>query len=166
MAAQENSFDIVSRVDLAEVKNAIGNAAREVATRFDLKGLPIRIDLSEKDRRIDISAPDEHKIAAVWDLLKTHLVRRKVPTRNVAPGKVEPAAGGTVRQSVEIRVGIDQETAKAIAKAVKDLGLKVRAEIRAGEVRVVGRKRDDLQAVIAALRARDFGLDLQFVNYR
>jgi uncharacterized protein YajQ (UPF0234 family) len=162
----EHSFDVVSRVDLAEVKNAVGNAAREVATRYDLKGLPIRIEWAEKERRIEITAPDEHKIEAVWDLLKTHLVRRKVPMRNVVPGRVEEALGGAAKRTAEIRVGIPPETAKEIARAVKESGLKVRAEIRADEVRVVGRKRDDLQAAIAALRAADFRIDLQFTNYR
>lgn len=164
MPPKESSFDAVSRVDLAEVDNAIANATREIANRYDLKGLPISILREEK--ALILAAPDDHKLDAAWDILQTHLVRRKVPLKNVAPLPPEDAAGGTRRRRYDLTVGLPQEAARAVAKAVKETGLKVRAEIRADEVRVVGRARDDLQAVIAALRAKDFGLELQFTNFR
>lgn len=164
MAQQEHSFDVVSRVDLAEVENALQNARREVATRYDLKGLPIEFVRDEEG--LTITAPDDHKVNAAWEILRTHLVKRKVPLANVKPTRDEDAAGGGRRRVVGITNGLPAETAKAIAKAVKDLGLKVRAEIRADEVRVVGVKKDVLQEVVAALRGGDFGLALQFTNFR
>lgn len=164
MAQQEHSFDVVSRVDLAEVENALQNARREVATRYDLKGQ--RIEFVRDEAGLVITAPDDHKVNAAWEILRTHLVKRKVPLANVKPVRDEDAAGGARRRIVGITNGIPAETARAIAKAVKDLGLKVRAEIRADEVRVVGVKKDVLQQVIAALRGGDFGLALQFTNFR
>ena len=164
MAADENSFDVVSRVDRAEVENAVANARREIATRYDLKGLPIELTLEEN--ALVVVAPDDHKLGAVDGIVRTHLIKRKVPLKNVKAGEPEDSAGGARRRRYEIQNGLPAETAKAIAKAVKESGLKVRAEIRSDEVRVVGRKRDELQEAIKALKTKDFGLELQFTNFR
>src|SRR4029450_12440906 len=163
---QDFSFDVVSKVDLQEVANAVQQASKEIATRFDFRGSASKIELKEKELEIVLVSDDEHKMKSVIDILETKLVRRGVAVKALDFGKVEPAAGGTVRQVAKIQQGIPSEKAKEIVKAIKDRKLKVQASIQADQVRVAGRSKDDLQAVMAMLRAGDFGVPLQFTNYR
>ena len=159
------SFDVVSEVDLQEVRNAVDQVARELATRFDFKGTGSSIELG--DRQITLAAPTEDRLAAVRQVLEEKLVRRKVSLKAIDYGKVEEASGGTVRQRAAIVAGISSEKAKEINKAIKELGLKgVQSQTQGDQVRVSGKKRDDLQAVIAALKEHDFGIPLQFQNFR
>lgn len=162
--AKEASFDVVCRVDLSECDNAIQQAMREVGQRFDFKGT--RCSVRREEAAILLTADDEYKLRALTELTEGKLVKRKVPLKALTYGKVEPAAGGTVRQRVEIQQGIPVEKAREIVKRIKAGGLKVQAQIREGEVRVSGKSRDDLQAVIRALRDEDLGIELQFTNYR
>jgi cyclic-di-GMP-binding protein len=162
--AQQNSFDIVSQVDRAEVTNAINQTTKEVGQRFDFKGSSARVVLEEKE--LVLSAEDETKLRNMNDILQQKLVRRGVPLKAFSYGKAEPAAGGTVRQRVEIQQGIPQEKAKDIVKSIKDSKVKVQASIQGDMVRVTGRDRDTLQQVIATLKAKDFGINMQFTNYR
>lgn len=162
--AAENSFDIVSKIDMAEVTNAVSQAMKEIGQRFDFKGSKSSIT-QEKDALVIIS-DDEYKLKAVVDILQAKLIKRGVPIKNLSYGKIEPASGGTVRQRVALISGISTDKAKEIVKAVKETKLKVQTSIQADHVRVSGKSRDDLQAVIQALRARDFGIELQFTNYR
>src|SRR5215471_4663416 len=161
----ENTFDIVSKVDLQEVSNAIQNALKEVHTRFDLKDSKSGIQLEGKDAII-LSSIDEYKLKAVNDILQTKLVKRGVPIKALTYGVVEPAAGSTVRQKITMQQGISTEKAKEIVKVIKDSKKKVQASIQGDSVRVSGKDRDTLQEVIALLRGRDFGIDMQFTNYR
>ena len=158
------SFDVVSEVNLPEVANAIAQAQKELAQRFDLKGTAAGIE--QKDKELTLTANDEFGLKAVNDILQNKLVKRSVPLKALEYGKIEPAAKGTVRQPVKILQGIATEKAKEIVKAIKDAKLKVQAAIQGEQVRVSGKKRDDLQAVIALLRDKDFGIALQFTNYR
>jgi len=162
--AQQNSFDIVSQVDRAEVANAINQTMKEVGQRFDFKGSNARVALEEKE--LVLSAEDETKLRNMNEILQQKLVRRGVPLKAFSYGKVEPAAGGTVRQHVQIQQGIPQEKAKDIVKSIKDSKTKVQASIQGDMVRVSGRDRDTLQQVMAALKAKDFGINMQFTNYR
>jgi hypothetical protein len=162
--AQQNSFDIVSQVDRAEVMNAINQTMKEVGQRFDFKGSNARVALEEK--QLLLSAEDETKLRNMNEILQQKLVRRGVPLKALSYGRVEPAAGGTVRQHAQIQQGIPQEKAKDIVKSIKDSKAKVQASIQGDMVRVSGRDRDTLQQVIAALKAKDFGINMQFTNYR
>jgi uncharacterized protein YajQ (UPF0234 family) len=162
--AQQNSFDIVSQVDRNEISNAINQTLKEVRQRFDFKGSHANVALEEKD--LLLSAEDETKLRNMNDILQQKLVRRGVPLKALSYGSVEPAAGGTVRQRVQIQQGIPQEKAKDIVKLIKDSKAKVQASIQGDTVRVSGRDRDTLQQVIATLKARDFGINMQFTNYR
>ena len=162
--ASENSFDIVSKVDLQEVSNAIQIALKEVHTRFDLKDSKSDIQL-EKDAIILTSA-DEYKLQAVTDILQSKLVKRGVPIKALTYGVVEAAAGSTSRQKVTMQQGIPGEKAKEIVKAIKDSKKKVQASIQGDTVRVTSKDRDTLQEIIALLRGHDFGIDMQFTNYR
>jgi uncharacterized protein YajQ (UPF0234 family) len=162
--AQQNSFDIVSQVDGAELMNAVNQTMKEVRQRFDFKGSTANVALEEKE--LVLSAEDETKLRNMNDILQQKLVRRGVPLKALDYGKAEPAAGGTVRQRVQIQQGIPQETAKDIVKFVKDSKAKVQASIQGDMVRVSGRDRDTLQNVIAGLKAKDFGINMQFTNYR
>ena len=161
----ENSFDVVSKVDLQEVSNAIQNALKEVHTRFDLKDSKSDIQLEGKDT-IVLSSVDEYKLKAVNDILQGKLVKRGVPLKALTYGVVEPAAGSTVRQKISMQQGIPAEKAKEIVKVIKDSKKKVQASIQGDSVRVSGKDRDTLQEIIALLRGRDFGIDMQFTNYR
>lgn len=163
---QENSFDVVSQVDLQEVANAVQQALKEIQTRYDLKASGSRIELADKDLKLQLSTSDEFKLKAVTEILQQKLVRRGVSLRAFEYGKIEPAAGASVRQEVVIRQGIASETAKEIVRAIKDSKKKAQASIQGDLVRISGRDRDVLQEVIALLKQRDFGLDLQFINYR
>ena len=164
--AQEFSFDVVSKVDLQEVSNAVQQASKEIGTRFDFRGSKSRIDWNDKELQLTLTSDDEHKLKSVVDILETRLVKRGIAVKSLDFQKVEPAAGATVRQAVKIQQGIPSERAKEIVKAIKDRKLKVQASIQADQVRVSGRAKDDLQAVMAMLRAGDFGVPLQFTNYR
>jgi uncharacterized protein YajQ (UPF0234 family) len=161
----ENSFDIVSKVDLQEVSNAIQNALKEIHTRFDLKDSKSDIQLEGKEAMV-LSSADEYKLKAVTDILQSKLVKRGVPIKALNYGVVEPAAGSSVRQKVTMQQGIPIEKAREIVKAIKDSKKKVQASIQGDTVRVSGKDRDALQEVIALLRAHDFGIDMQFTNYR
>ena len=160
----ENSFDIVSKLDMQEVANAVHNATKEVTTRFDLKDSKSSI-LLEKDS-ITLNSADDYKLKAVTDILQNKLVKRQISLKGMHYGVIEPAAGGTVRQKITMQQGISTEKAKDIVKKIKDSKLKVQASIQGETVRVSGKDRDTLQQVIALLRGSDFGIDLQFTNYR
>lgn len=161
----ENTFDIVSKVDLQEVSNSIQNALKEVHTRFDLKNTKSDIQLEGKEA-IVLSSADEYKLKAVNDILQSKLVKRGVPLKALTYGSVDPAAGSTVRQRVTMQQGIPIEKAREIVKVIKDSKKKVQASIQGDTVRVSGKDRDTLQEIIALLRQRDFGIDMQFTNYR
>ncbi len=161
----ENSFDIVSKVDLQEVSNAIQQALKEIHQRYDLKDSKSNIELEGKDAIILTSA-DEYKLKAVTDVLQTKLVKRGVPLKALDYGKIEPAAGSTVRQRVAMQQGIPTEQAREIVKTIKDTKKKIQASIQGDTVRVSGKDRDTLQEIIAMLRQKDFGIDMQFTNYR
>ena len=162
--AQQNSFDVVSQVDRAEISNAINQTLKEVGQRFDFKGSHANVAL-EKDELV-LTAEDETKLRNMNDILQQKLVRRGVPLKALSYGAVEPAAGGTVRQRAQIQQGIPQEKAKEIVKLIKDSKAKVQASIQGDTVRVTGKDRDTLQQVIATLKAKDFGINMQFTNYR
>jgi uncharacterized protein YajQ (UPF0234 family) len=163
--AAENSFDIVSKVDLQEVSNAIQNALKEIHTRFDLKDSKSDIQLEGKEAMV-LSSADEYKLKAVTDILQSKLVKRGVPIKALNYGVVEPAAGSSVRQKITMQQGIPIEKAREIVKAIKDSKKKVQASIQGDTVRVSGKDRDALQEIIALLRGHDFGIDMQFTNYR
>lgn len=162
--AKENSFDIVSKVDYAEVTNAINQTTKEVSQRFDFKGSKATVELEDKD--LVLSAEDETKLRNMNDILQGKLVKRNVALKALSYEKIEPAAGGTVRQTVKIQQGIPGDKAKEIVKFIKDGKFKVQASIQGDTVRVSGKDRDTLQEVIAALKANDFGIDMSFDNYR
>jgi uncharacterized protein YajQ (UPF0234 family) len=161
----ENSFDIVSKVDLQEVSNAIQQALKEIHQRYDLKDSKSNIELEGKEAII-LSSADDYKLKAVTDVLQTKLVKRGVPLKALDYGKIEPAAGSTVRQRIAMQQGIPTEKAREIVKTIKDSKKKVQASIQGDTVRVSGKDRDTLQEIIALLRQRDFGIDMQFTNYR
>ena len=162
--AAENSFDIVSKIEMTEVTNAVTQAMKEIGQRFDFKGSKSEIT-QEKDALVVLS-DDEFKLKSVIDILQGKLVKRGVPVKNLTYGKVEQALGGTVRQRVALQQGIPGDKAKEIVKAIKDSKIKVQASIQADQVRVSGKNRDDLQAVIQLLKGKDFSIELQFTNYR
>jgi cyclic-di-GMP-binding protein len=162
--AKENSFDIVSKTDYSEVTNAINQTAKEVSQRFDFKGSKATVELQQKD--LMLSAEDETRLRNMNDILQSKLIKRGVSLKALDYQKVEPAAGGTVRQTVKIQQGIPIEKAKEVVKFIKDAKLKVQASIQGETVRVSGKDRDTLQDVIARLKAHDFGIDMQFDNYR
>lgn len=163
--ASDNSFDIVSKVDLQEVSNAIQQALKEIHQRYDLKDSHSNIEMDGKDAIVMHSA-DDYKIKAVNDVLQSKLVKRGVPLKAFEYGKIEPAAGATVRQKITLQQGIPTEKAKEIVKFIKDSKKKVQASIQGDFVRVSGKDRDALQEIIAALRQKEFGIDMQFTNYR
>jgi uncharacterized protein YajQ (UPF0234 family) len=162
----DNSFDVVSVVDMPEVLNAVQQARKEVQTRFDLKDSKSQIDLNEKDKKLVIQSVDDFKLKAVVEIIQQKLAKRKVPLKNFTYGPITPAAGSTARQEITIQSGIPVEKCKDIVRKIKDSKIKVQASIQGDLVRVSGKSRDLLQEVIQLLRASDFGLDLQFTNYR
>jgi len=162
--ASENSFDIVCKVDMQEVNNALDQARREIDTRYDLKGSRNEITLDKSD--IVVTAPDEMKLKAVVDILQGRLHRRGVPLKALTYGKVEDAAGSLKRQKISLQQGIPIEKAREIVRLIKDSKVKVQAAIQEDQVRVSGKNRDDLQKIIAMLKERDLGIALQFANYR
>ncbi len=162
--AQDFSFDIVSKTEMQEVANAVQQAQKELAQRFDFKGSKSEIELA-KDGLVLVS-DDEGKLRSLKDIVESKLVKRKVSLKALDYGKIEQASLGTVRQRAKIVQGIESEKAKAIVKAIKDAKLKVQASIQSDQVRVVGRSKDDLQRAITLVREKDFGIPLQFTNYR
>lgn len=162
----DNSFDIVSKIELPEVNNAVQQAMKEITTRYDLKDSKSNIELNEKDLKLILSSADDFKLKAVTDILQTKLVKRGVPLKNLAYGEPQPAAGSTVRQEVKLQQGVPTEKCKEIVKLIKDSKKKVQASIQGDFVRVAGKDRDTLQEIITLVRGHDFGLDLQFTNYR
>ena len=163
--ASENSFDIVSKVDMQEVSNAIQQALKEIHQRYDLKDSHSNVEMEGHEALI-LTSSDYYKLKAVTDVLQSKLVKRGVPLKAFSYGKIEPAAGSTVRQRVTMQQGIPTEKAREIVKAIKDSKKKVQASIQGDFVRVSGKDRDTLQEIIALLRSQDFGIDMQFTNYR
>lgn len=161
-----HSFDIVSKVDLQEVSNAVQQAVKEIGQRFDFRGSKSTIDLDKGKNEIHVVSDDEYKLKSVIDVLQSKLVKRNVPLKALEYGKIEDAAAGTVRQVVSLQQGIPTEKAKDIVKAIKTSKLKVQAEIQKDQLRVRAKKIDDLQAVIGLLKEQDFGVHIEFVNYR
>ncbi|MBF0317933.1 MAG: YajQ family cyclic di-GMP-binding protein [Nitrospirae bacterium] len=166
MATDEHSFDITCEVNLQEVSNAVTQALKELSTRFDFKGSKSEIDIDKINNVLNVLSDDEYKLKNVIDILQTKLVKRGVALKALTYGKIEPAAGGTVRQKISLQQGIPIEKAKEITKLVKDLKLKVTAEIQNDQVRIRGKKIDDLQNIIARIKDKDFGIHIQITNYR
>ena len=158
------SFDVISKINHQEFDNALSNCLREISNRFDFKGLQISID--RKDKLITTIAPDELKLKQVNELLQTHLIRRKVDPRVVSMKSSESASGGSIRQISELKEGISQENAKKIIADIKKLKLKIQIKIQGDELRVDGKKKDDLQEAISAIKSIDIGLPIEFVNFR
>ena len=164
--ADEHFFDVVCNVDVQEVSNAVNQAMKEIEQRFDFKGSKSTIELDKGKAVITLTSDDEIKLKSVIDILQSKLVKRGVSLKALNYGKVEQAAGSTVRQVLTLQQGIPQDKAKEMVKLIKDLKLKVSAEIQKDQVRVRAKKIDDLQTIIAKLREKDFGIHLQFTNYR
>ena len=162
----ENTFDVVSKIELPEVSNAVQQALKEIQQRFDLKNSHSTIELREKENKILLQSQDEFKLKAVTDVLEQKLVKRKVPLKGLSYGTVTAAAGSSVRQEVALQQGIPIEKAREIVRLIKDSKKKVQASIQGDLVRVSGKDRDTLQEIIALLRQQDFGIDMQFANYR
>jgi len=165
--AEQSSFDITSTVDLQEVDNALNQARKEVAQRYDFKGSKASIDFDLKESKLVLIADDDFKLNALWEIVQTRLVRRNVPTRNLTRGAVLPAANTTVRQEITLQQGIPSDKARDIMKFIKDAKLKkVQASIQGDQLRVTSPSKDELQEVMRVLREQDFGVALQFGNYR
>lgn len=161
------SFDITSGVDLQEVDNAVNQARKEIAQRYDFKGSKSAIDFQRAENRLELVSDDNFKMEAVWDILQTRMIRRGVPVKNLDASEPEPIAGGLVKRTVSLQQGIPTEAAKSIVKFLKDQKMKrVQGAIQADQVRVSSPSRDELQAAITALKAQDFGVELQFGNFR
>jgi len=164
--AQQNSFDIVSEVNLQEVDNAVNQAQKEIIQRYDFKAIRTSIELDQKEKKIVLMTGDEFHMKSVVDILQSKLIKRSVPIKALRYGAIEPATGNSVRQTVTLQVGIAKDDAKIITKLVKDSKLKVQAQIMEDQVRVSGKNKDDLQAIMAMIQSHDFPFALQFVNYR
>jgi hypothetical protein len=162
----DNSFDVVSEIEMPEVINAISQASKEIVTRYDLKDSKSKIELVEKDKKIILASADDFKLKAVTEILQGKLVKRGVPIRNLVYGTVQSAAGSTVKQEVTLQSGIAVEKAREIVKKLKDSKLKVQPTIQGDVVRISGKDRDTLQQAIAVLKGADFGIELQFTNFR
>ena len=161
------SFDVTSTIEMPEVDNAVNQARKEIGQRFDFKGSAAAIDLDQKASTLTLTAEDNFKLESVWDVLQTRLIKRNVPVKNMKRGDIEAAAGSTVRQVITLQQGIPIEAAKDIVKYLKDQKLKkVQASIQGDQVRISSPSKDDLQGAMQALRAKDFGVALQFGNYR
>jgi uncharacterized protein YajQ (UPF0234 family) len=165
--AGQASFDVTSTVDLQEVDNAVNQARKEVAQRYDFKGSKATIEFKRAENLLELVADDNMKMEALWDILQTRMVRRQVPVKNLKPSDVTPMAGGLVRRTVTLQQGIPSDTAKDIVKFLKDQKLrKVQAAIQGDQLRVSSPSKDELQGAIRLLKAQDFGVELQFGNYR
>lgn len=163
---QDSSFDVVSKLEVQEVENAVNQANKEMQTRFDFKGSISRVDWDKKESKLTFYSDDEHRLKSVNDIIQSKLVKRGISLKSLDYQAIEKAEGSTVRQVVKMKQGIESEKAKEIIKAIKESKIKVQGTIQGDQLRVSGKSRDDLQAVIALLRAADFGLPLQFINYR
>ena len=164
--ADQFSFDVVSEVNMQELKNALDQGTKEIRQRFDFKDSKTEITLKEKEKELVVVSDDEYKLKAVQDIIKTKCVKRGVSLRAFDYGAIEPALSGTVRQVAKIQSGLASEKAKEISKAIKESKLKVQAQIQGEQVRVLSKSKDELQSAIALLKGKDFGIDLQFMNYR
>ena len=165
--AQQSSFDVTTGVDLQEVDNAVNQAQKEIAQRYDFKGSKAAIDFRRGESLIVLTADDDYKMRALLDVLQGKLIKRNVPVKNLDIGEVKPAGGDTVRREVKLKMALDSDTAKKVAAAIKEAKLrKVQAAIQGDQVRVSSPSKDDLQEAIALLRSKDFGVELKFGNYR
>jgi cyclic-di-GMP-binding protein len=165
--ADASSFDVTSTIDLQEVDNAVNQARKEIAQRYDFKGSSAAIEFNKAESSMSLAAEDTFKIEQVWDILQTRLVRRNVPIKNMKLGDVEPATGSTVRRKIELKQGIDSDAAREIVKFLKEQKLKkVQTNIQGDQLRITSSSKDELQEVMRLLRAKDFGIALQFGNYR
>lgn len=165
--ASSSSFDVTTGVDMMEVRNAVDQSQKEITQRYDFKGVPVEITLDEKEKTITLATSDEYKLGAVWEVLQGKMVKRKVPLRNLSRGKVESAAGSTVRQVVSLQQGLTSEMARELVKFLKDQKLKkVQAAIQGDTVRISSPSKDDLQNAIQLLKGQDFGAELKFENFR
>lgn len=164
--ADNSSFDIVSKVDMQEVDNALNQARKEIGQRYDFKGSKTSIDLQQKEHQIVVISDDEFRMKAVIDIVQSKLIKRSVPLKALSYGKIEPAAGSTVRQIITLQNGIDKENGKLITKLIKESKLRVQSQIMEDQVRVSGKSKDDLQTVMALVRQTDFPFAVQFVNFR
>jgi cyclic-di-GMP-binding protein len=162
----DNSFDVVSKIDLPEVSNAVQQALKEIQQRYDLKDSHSNIELQEKENKILLQSQDEYKLKAVIEILEQKLVKRKVPLKGLVYGTMTAAGGSTVRQEVTLQQGIPIEKAREIVKLIKDSKKKLQASIQGDFLRIAGKDRDTLQDVMQLLRSSDFGIDMQFTNYR
>ncbi|MFC0470781.1 YajQ family cyclic di-GMP-binding protein [Halalkalibacter kiskunsagensis] len=162
--SKDSSFDIVSKVDLSEVTNAVTMATKEIQTRYDFKGS--KSSIAFENEELILISDDEYKMEQLKDVLISKLIKRDVSIKNLDYGKLEGASGGTVRQRAKLIQGIDKEQAKKINTIIKNSGVKVKSQIQDDQIRVTGKKRDDLQAIIAAIREADLSIDVQFINYR
>ena len=164
---QQASFDVTTGVDLQEVDNAVNQAQKEIGQRYDFKGSPVTIQLNRDEGNIALTAENDYKMNAVWEVLQSKLIKRSVSVKNLDPGDIKPAGGDTVRQVIGLKLALDGDTAKKVAAAIKDAKLKkVQAAIQGDQVRVSSPSRDDLQEAISLLRGKDFGVELKFGNYR
>lgn len=163
--AKDNSFDIVSEVDMQEMDNAVNQTSKEIGQRYDFKGSSASITL-ENETEIKLTGEDDYKLETILDMLRVRMAKRNVSLKCLNPGKIEAASRGTVRQTIKIEKGLSKEKAKDVLAFIKTLKLKVQAQIMDDKVRVTGAKRDDLQAVIQAIKGKDFDIDLQFINMR
>jgi uncharacterized protein YajQ (UPF0234 family) len=164
---QQASFDVTTGVDLQEVDNAVNQAQKEIGQRYDFKGSPVTIELNRAEGNITLTAENDYKMNAVWDVLQSKLIKRNVSVKNLDPGDIKPAGGDTVRQVIGLKLALDGDTAKKVAAAIKEAKLKkVQAAIQGDQVRVSSPSRDDLQEAMSLLRGQDFGVELKFGNYR
>ena len=165
--AQNSSFDVTTGVDLQEVDNAVNQAQKEIAQRYDFKGSKVAIEFKRAENLLALVADDDFRMRALFDVLQSKLIKRNVPVKNLDVGEVKPAGGDTVRREIKLKTALDGDTAKKVAAAIKDAKLKkVQAAIQGDQVRVSSPSRDDLQEAIALLRSKDFGVELKFGNYR
>ena len=164
--ASAYSFDVTSDIDMPEVDNAVNQARKEIAQRFDFKGSHAAIDLDAKANTLTLAAEDNFKLESVWEVLQTRLIKRGVPVKNLKREETQPASGSTVKQVITLQQGIPSDAAKDIVKHLKESKKKVQAQIQADQVRVTSSSKDELQDAMQALRAKDFGVALQFGNYR
>jgi cyclic-di-GMP-binding protein len=162
----DNSFDVVSLIEMPEVNNAIQQAMKEITTRYDLKDSKTNIELNEKEKKVTLSSSDDFKLKAATEIFQAKLIKRGVPVKNLTYGTIIPSAGSSVKQEVTLTSGIPTEKAKEVVKKIKDGKLKVQAAIQGDLVRISGKDRDTLQQAIALLRGQDFGIELQFINFR
>ncbi|HEY3346024.1 MAG TPA: YajQ family cyclic di-GMP-binding protein [Nitrospirota bacterium] len=164
--AQEASFDIVCVIDLQEIDNAVNQTEKEVAQRFDFKGSKSNVALDKLKKTLTLESEDDFKLKNLNDILQSKIIKRGISLKALEYGKVDAAAGSTVRQVITLQAGIPQEKAKEIVKIIKDMKLKVNASIQGEQVRVTGKNRDDLQEIIQKIKGTDLGIDMQFTNYR